>query len=151
MPNIVVNIPSGSYPGASRLLLAQEITDAAAAAEQIPPDARKRAMCSVLIDEMAPGAWTCGGADISARVLLCFAVVHVPAGVVDAVSGSEYVRLMHAAFVAAMPSDDKRQLATSIILNAVPDGTWGVSGKLWTLPDFARASGYVHLQHLVSA
>ncbi|CKU57569.1 Uncharacterised protein [Mycobacterium tuberculosis] len=37
---------------------------------------------------------------------------------------------------------------TSVVLDEVPDGAWGVGGRIWTLPDFARNAGYAHLQHL---
>jgi phenylpyruvate tautomerase PptA (4-oxalocrotonate tautomerase family) len=49
----------------------------------------------------------------------------------------------------SITADNKRVLATSIILNDVADGTWGANGNLWQLGDFAKAAGYGHLQHLI--
>ncbi len=40
---------------------------------------------------------------------------------------------------------------TSVMIGDVPDGAWGANGQIWRLPDFAKAAGYKHLQHLVGA
>lgn len=149
MPTILVKIPQASFPGESRAVLVRKINEAAAVAEQIPDEPRARSMCWVLIDEVATGAWTCGGTDASARLLPCTVLACVPAGVLDDASRSLFVARMHAAFEEALPADDKRRLATSVVMNEVPDGAWGVGGEVWRLPDFARSAGYAHLQHLV--
>jgi phenylpyruvate tautomerase PptA (4-oxalocrotonate tautomerase family) len=150
MPNILVKIPKGAFPSEHRAVLVQKLNDAAAIAEQIPDDPRKRSMCWVIIDEVEPGAWTCGASDMSARLLPCLAVIYVPAGVLDDASQAMYVDLVHAAFKQSLPATEKRQLATSVILHNVVDGTWGVNDTIWRLPNFAQAAGYAHLQELVS-
>jgi phenylpyruvate tautomerase PptA (4-oxalocrotonate tautomerase family) len=150
MPNILVKIPKGAFPSEHRAVLVQKLNDAAAIAEQIPDDPRKRSMCWVIIDEVEPGAWTCGASDMSARLLPCLAVIYVPAGVLDDASQAMYVDLLHAAFKQSLPATEKRQLATSVILHNVVDGTWGVNDTIWRLPNFAQAAGYAHLQELVS-
>ncbi len=150
MPNILVKIPKGAFPTEHRAVLVQKLNDAAAIAEQIPDDPRKRSMCWVIIDEVEPGAWTCGASDMSARLLPCLAVIYVPAGVLDDASQAMYVDLVHAAFKQSLPATEKRQLATSVILHNVVDGTWGVNDTIWRLPNFAQAAGYAHLQELVS-
>jgi phenylpyruvate tautomerase PptA (4-oxalocrotonate tautomerase family) len=151
MPNIVLKIPSNSFPGAQRAALVQGINEAAATAERIPADPRKRFLCWVMIDEIEPGNWTCGGADVTGQFLPCMAVVHVPNGVLDDAARATYTRLLQVAFQNALPADEKRQLLTSVVFNAVEDGAWGVGGAVWRLPDFARAAGFAHLQHLVAA
>ncbi len=151
MPNIVLKIPKHAFPGAQRAALVQGINEAVAAAERIPADPRKRFLCWVLIDEIEDGNWTCGGADVSSQFIPCMAVVHVPDGVLDDAARATYTRLLHAAFQDALPADEKRQLLTSIVFNAVQDGSWGVGSVVWRLPDFARAAGFEHLQHLVVA
>ncbi|PHV35634.1 tautomerase [Janthinobacterium sp. BJB304] len=150
MPNILVKIPKGAFPTEHRAVLVQKLNDAAAIAEQIPDDPRKRSMCWVIIDEVEPGAWTCGASDMSAKLLPCLAVIYVPAGVLDDASQAMYVDLVHAAFKQSLPATEKRQLATSVILHNVVDGTWGVNDTIWRLPNFAQAAGYAHLQELVS-
>ena len=150
MPNILVKIPKGAFPTEHRAILVQKLNAAAAIAEQIPDDPRKRSMCWVIIDEVEPGAWTCGASDMSARLLPCLAVIYVPAGVLDDASQAMYVDLVHAAFKQSLPATEKRQLATSVILHNVVDGTWGVNDTIWRLPNFAQAAGYAHLQELVS-
>lgn len=151
MPNIVLKIPKNSFPAAQRAALVHGINEAAATAEGIPVDPRKRFLCWVLIDEIAPGNWTCGGADVTSLFLPCMAVVHVPDGVLDDAKRATYSRLLQAAFQNALPADEKRQLVTSVVFNTVDDGAWGVGGAVWRLPDFARAAGFTHLQHLVAA
>lgn len=151
MPNIVLKIPKHAFPGGHCAALVQGINEAAAAAERIPTDPRKRFLCWVLVDEIEAGNWTCGGADVSSQFLPCMAVVHVPDGVLDDAARAIYTRLMHAAFQNALHADEKRQLLTSIVFNAVEDGSWGVGSVVWRLPDFARAAGFEHLQHLLVA
>lgn len=151
MPNILVHIPQGSFPGDARAALVRRINDAAVKAEQIPAAPRKRALCWVLIEEVCAGAWTCGGVDMTVQMLPCVARVYLPAGVLDDGSRAEYVQAMHEAFTQSLPTDDKRQLATSIVLHEVPDGNWGANGAIWRLPQFAKAAGFAHLQHLVAA
>lgn len=150
MPNIFVNVPKGAFPGNARAALVQRINDAAAQAEQVPADPKMRFLCWVIVHEAEPSAWTCGGADMTAQVLPCCAVVYVPAGVLNEASRSRYVQLMHGAFQQSVPADNKRSLATSVVLIDVADGTWGANGMVWALPDFAKAAGYAHLQHLAA-
>ena len=149
MPNILVKIPNGAFPTEHRAVLVKMLNAAAAAAEQIPDDPRKRSMCWVIIDEVEPGSWTCGASDMSAKLLPCLAVIYVPAGVLDGASQAVYVDLVHAAFKQSLPATEQRQLATSVILHDVADGSWGANGAIWRLPDFAQAAGFAHLQALL--
>lgn len=149
MPNIVLKIPKNSFPGEHRAVLVKGINAAAAAAEGMPADPQKRFLCWVLIDEVEPGNWICGGADVTSVFLPCLAIVHIPDGVLDAAARTRYAQLLQAAFQEAMPPLDRRQLTTSTVFNAVADGAWGVNGAVWHLPQFAKAAGYAHLQHLV--
>jgi phenylpyruvate tautomerase PptA (4-oxalocrotonate tautomerase family) len=146
MPNILVRIPKDSYPGEARAVLVRFINDAAAFAEQIPAEPRKRALCWVLIEEVASGAWTCGGADVTEQLLPCMALVHLPAGVLDNEGRARYVQMLHEAFHQSMPAQDNRQLASSVVLHEVTDGAWGVNGAIWKLPQFVKAAGFAHLQ-----
>lgn len=151
MPNILVKVPKGAFPGDARVNLLRQITDAAATAEQIPADPKKRFTSWVVIDEIETGMWACGGTDLSSQVLPCIAVVYVPVGVLDASSRASYVKLVHDAFQQTLPANEKRQLVTSVILHDVADGTWGGNGVIWTLADLTKAAGYAHLQHLIAA
>lgn len=150
MPNILVKIPANTFDGDARATLARRITEAAAQAEQIPDDPRKRATTWVVIDEVLAASWWCGGADVTTQMVPCLVVAYVPAGVLDAAARARFVQQMHEAFAQAFPAADARRVVTSVMVHDVPDGTWGVNGALWTLPDFARAAGYAHLQHLAA-
>lgn len=150
MPNIHVHIPKGSFSDGARTALVRRINDAAASAEQIPAEPRKRMLCWVLIDEVDSGAWTCGGADVTSQLLPCVATVYVPAGVLDDASRANYVQALHQAFKQSLPLSDKRQVASSVVLQEIADGTWGANGVIWRLPQFAKVAGFAHLQHLVN-
>ena len=43
--------------------------------EQIGNDPRQRSLCWTLVEEVAPGAWTCGGVDVSAQAIPCIVQV----------------------------------------------------------------------------
>ena len=151
MPNILVKVPKGVFPGdaASKLLL--EITNAAATAEQIPAEHKFRVTSWVVIDEIESRLFAVAGVDMSKHVVPCIAVVYVPEGVLDDAARSLYVKLMHDAFKNSLPATESRRLATSVILNTVNDGAWGGSGSIVHLADLAKAAGYQHLQHLVTS
>jgi phenylpyruvate tautomerase PptA (4-oxalocrotonate tautomerase family) len=149
MPNIVLKIPKNAFPAEHRAALVQRIHEAAASVERIPADPAKRFLSWVLVDEIDPADWTCGGADVSRRFIPCLVIVHLPAGVLDDDARSRYASEVQAAFQESLPPQERRQLLTSLVLNEVADGTWGVNGKIWRLPQFAHAAGYAHLQHLL--
>lgn len=128
----------------------RSINEAAANAERIPANPRQRMLCWVLIKEASRGAWTCGGSDLTERLLPCLARVYLPAGVLDDASRALYVQALHAAFEQSRPADDLRQIVSSVTLHDIPDGTWGVNGALWKLPQFAKAAGFTHLQHMAA-
>jgi phenylpyruvate tautomerase PptA (4-oxalocrotonate tautomerase family) len=150
MPNILVKIPANTFDGDARAALARRITEAAVQAEQIPDDPRRRATTWVVMEDVPAASWWCGGVDVTTQVVPCLAIAHVPAGVLDADARALFVQQMHDAFVQSLPAADGRRVVTSVMLHDVADGTWGVNGALWALPDFARAAGYAHLQHLVA-
>ncbi|MGO4326226.1 tautomerase [Cupriavidus sp. 2TAF22] len=151
MPNILVKLPKNSFPTQHREALVRLLNQAAASAEQIPDDAKKRFLCWVVIDEVAPGFWTCGGIDMTAQILPCVAMIYLPAGVLDAATRARYVSLVHDAFRQALPTADQRRLATSVIVHDVTEGSWGANGAIWRLPDFAEAAGFAHLKSLNAA
>jgi phenylpyruvate tautomerase PptA (4-oxalocrotonate tautomerase family) len=151
LPNILVHIPQNSFPGTARSALVRRINDAAAEAERIGPTPKQRFLCWVLVNEAPAGAWTCGGSDVTEQLLPCLAFVMLPAGVLDDAARGRYAALLHQAFVQSMPATDQRAVTSSVVLHDVADGTWSANGSLWSLPDFASAAGYRHLQHLVGA
>ena len=130
MPNIVVRIPAGVLDQKARAALVAAINEGAAECERIPPDPARRALCWVMIEEIAAGDLTCGGLDPLQAVLPVMMTVNVPAGVLDDASRARYTTLMHEAVVTVLPHE-KRRIATSCIINDVADGTWGANGSIW--------------------
>ena len=151
MPSIIVKVPQGVFDAPARARLAQGLTTAAKAAEQGGDDPRHALVTWVLIDEVAPGGLFAGGADPLDRMIPVVVLFHYPQGVLDEAARNLAVRLIHEAAAAAKPATDPRPVMTSTILTEVAAGTWGATGVLWRLPDFARAAGFKHLQHLVPA
>lgn len=149
MPNILVKVPKGAFPGEAAAKLLREITNAAATAEQIPAEQKYRVTSWVVVDEVEPRLFAVAGIDMSEHIVPCIAVVYVPEGVLDDTSRTLYLKLMHDAFKNSMPASETRRLATSVILNTVVDGTWGGNGMMLHLADLAKSAGYKHLQHLV--
>ena len=151
MPNIIVKVPEGAFDAEGRNSLAKAITQAAKQVEQIGDDPRQEFLTWVAIEEVKAGYLFAGGSDPLARVIPVIVFFYPPAGVLAESGRAEAVRLVQEAATAAKPASDPRPVMTSVIVADVADGTWGANGQLWTLPDFARAAGYKHLQHLVQA
>ena len=148
MPNIIVKIPAATFDTAARASLIAGINATAAECEQIPADPNKRALCWVIIEEIAAGLWTCGGKDLSSILIPVLVVIHLPPGVLDDTARAQYVEGVHQAVRAALP-EEKRRIAASCIINEVADGNWGINGAIWHLPDFAHHAGFAHLQGLL--
>ncbi|HEX8955616.1 MAG TPA: tautomerase [Burkholderiaceae bacterium] len=149
MPNILVRLPQGSLNEETKAQLAARIADAAAEAERIPADPLCRSLCWVLIEDIAPGCWTCGGIDMTAKRLPVMLQIHIPAGVIDD-PGREAYAAGIAAAVKSVFSDEPRSIAISSVFMEVPDGFWGVGEKIWRLDEFARRAGYRHLRQQTS-
>jgi len=148
MPNILVKLPVGVFNAAARATLVAGINSAAAAAEQIPDEPKKRMLCWVVLEEVAVGNWTCGGVDMSAQLVPVLVQINVPHGVLDAAARAQYVAAVQQAVTAALP-DDTRHIICSCLINEVDDGNWGVRGMIWHLRDFAEHAGFLHLQNLM--
>lgn len=145
MPNIIVKIPAATLDATARAALIEAIHTAAMRAEQMPDDPKKRMLCWVVVEEVEAGFWACGGADMSSVLLPVWVQVYLPLGVLDDEARAQYVAAVHQAISRALPNE-KRHIASSCIINDVAEGTWGVNGMIWSLPDFAKYAGYVHLQ-----
>jgi len=149
MPNIIIRIPEGVFDQAARETLATGVHAAAKAVERWGDDPRQEFLTWIVLEEVKAGYLFAAGRDPLSQAIPVIALVFPPAGVIDAAGRADLVRRIHAAIAAAKPETDARTLMTSVIIREVADGHWGAGGKLWHLPDFARAAGYAHLQHLV--
>ncbi|HEX7643941.1 MAG TPA: tautomerase [Burkholderiaceae bacterium] len=149
MPNILVRLPQGSLNEETKAQLAARIADAATEAEQIPADPLCRSLRWVLIEGIAPGCWTCGGVDMTTKLLPVMLQIHVPAGVIDDPGREAYAAAISSA-VKSVFSDEPRRIVISTVFSEVPDGFWGVGDKIWRLDEFARHARYRHLQQQTS-
>jgi len=146
MPNIIVGVPEGVFDAAACERLGKGVTAVAKKVEQIGDDPRQQFTSWVVIEEVKAGYFFAGGSDPLARVVPVIVQFYVPAGVIDEAGRAEAVRLIQEVVAGAKSQADPRPVMTSVMITAVPDGTWGASGALWHLDDFVRAAGYKHLQ-----
>lgn len=151
MPNIIVKVPEGAFDQSARDALGRGIHAAAKAVEDWGDDPRQEAVTWIVIEEVKAGYLFAGGVDQTSRVIPVIVFFYPPAGVIDEAGRAKAVQLVHEAVANAKPTSDPRPVMTSVMMWDVADGTWGANGQLWRLPDFARAAGYRHLQHLVAA
>jgi len=149
MPYITIKVPAGVLDEEAKSVLVKAVCAVAAECEQVPDDPKMRALCVVTVEERGASTVTFGSHDLSQMMVSFDATVNIPKGILDDRSRARFVELLHKAAVDALP-DEKRRIATSFVINEIEDGMWGVHGSLWKLPDFAAASGYRHLQHLVA-
>jgi len=149
MPNIHIRVPEGVFDEAALAEIARGVTAAAKTAEQIPDDPRMEFLCWIAIEEVQAGHLFAGGADPTGRTVPIMVQYFVPAGVLDEGARAVAVKRVHDTLAQATAMRGPRVPATSVMVIDVPDGHWAANGALWSLRDFARASGYRHLQHLV--
>lgn len=151
MPNILIRVPEGVFDAEARGKLARAATAVARIVEQGGDDPRQAALTWVTFDEVKAGHIFAGGEDPLAELIPVVVFFHYPAGVLDDPARAEAARLFQEVISEARRPGDERPVATSVIMTEVADGTWGGSGRIWRLPDLAKAAGYKHLQHLVNA
>jgi phenylpyruvate tautomerase PptA (4-oxalocrotonate tautomerase family) len=74
---------------------------------------------------------------MSSVLLPVWVQIYLPLGVLDDEARAQYVAAVHQAISTALPNET-RHIASSCIINEVAEGTWGVNGMIWSLPDFAK-------------
>lgn len=151
MPNLLIKIPHGSFPGAAREALFKAVTEVAHSVEQMGDAPQQRAITWVVIEELASGGLRCGGADLTSRMLPCIVQAYVPGGVLDGAARAAYVAGLSRAFEQSRPAGDARPVRLSTLLLEVPEGQWGADDAIWRLPEVAAAAGFRHLQTVASS
>lgn len=151
MPNIVIQIPKGILAEEARTSAAHQIAQLAADVEQMPVVPSKRMLSWAVFQEIEKASWSVGGHAIPDAMVPCMVEVKVPAGVLDDAMRSAFVKGIYAILEKSMPAGDQPRVMMSTVFFEVADGCWGANGAIWKLPEFARAAGYGHLQHLVPA
>lgn len=148
MPIVRVQVPAGVFDRAASEKLILEVNEAAAAAEQMPADPAYRLGLIVLWEELPAGAIRSNAADPVGLVAPVFVWFFPPDGVLDDAHAAEFVARVQEIFSGG---DAGQQVTTSVVIQPVADGRWGIGGAINRLPDFAARAGYRHLQHLVRA
>ena len=145
MPNIFVKIPKGVASSNQLDAMVAGITDAACEAESIPDNPRQRAMTWVMVEEVEAANVYLGGNKVVPAMIPVVVQIFPPEGVLDAKRREGQAKKVAEAVHTALGEEAEKVLVSCMMLD-VPDGTWGVNGAIWTLPDFAKAAGYEHLQ-----
>lgn len=147
MPIVHLRIPEGVFDADAKRRLGEGVTKAAADAERIPDDPNRRKATWVLIDEVRSGHWfAAGSTEAASEFLPVVATVHPPEGVLDLEKRQELAAAFDKAVKEAVPADETRPVLTSCVIADVPDGHYGVTGRIFTLPDFTAMAGFEHLQ-----
>jgi phenylpyruvate tautomerase PptA (4-oxalocrotonate tautomerase family) len=150
MPNVIIKLPEGVFDGEGRAKIARGVTAAAKVVEQFGDAPAQEFLTWIVIEEVKNGCFFAGGLDPTANVIPVMVMFSPPAGVIEADSRAQLVKLIQDAIASAKSSSDSRPVITSVMITDVDDGHWGARGAIWRLPDLARAAGYKHLQHLVA-
>lgn len=146
MPNITLRLPADLLDACRSNALLQAVHDAAAMVTGLGNDPRQQALSWVMLEELQPGHWLCGGHQPTARAIPCQVRVLAPAGALDAARRADYAHCLHEAITLSLGDGGTRPVITSIVIEEVADGRWAANGQLWDLRDFIQAAGYVHLQ-----
>lgn len=148
MPLFTVTLTPGAFDGPAKATLARALTDAALRAESVPHEPRPRALGLVLLQELPPGQFYSAGEPADALVRGVFARLEVSAGVLDGARKAQLAADVQAAAEAAAP-DRSRLIVTSVVIDEVPEGQWGQSGRILRLPEMSAIARFGHLQPLV--
>lgn len=147
MPTIVIKIPEGVFDAVARRHLGETVTEAAKIAEQIGDEPRHAATTWVILEEIKTGNIFAAGRDPLASMIPASVTWYYPEGVFDQAGLEQAVRLIQNAISDAAPADGRKVVA-AVAMTQVDDGAWSAAGTIWRLPDFVRAAGFKHLQHL---
>lgn len=147
MPIVHVRVPEGVFDPAAIQRLGADVTKAAADAERVPKDPSRRKGTWVLIDEVRSTHWFAAGAsDVTREFIPAVATIYPPAGVLDRASCEEFAASFDEAVKAAASVGETRPILTACVIADVPEGRYGVMGRIFSLGDFVTMAGYEHLQ-----
>jgi phenylpyruvate tautomerase PptA (4-oxalocrotonate tautomerase family) len=149
MPLLRLSVTPGAFDAAGRDSFVRAVTDAACAAEHLPPDPTARRRAVVLWEELEAGAVRWGGSALDDRIRAVFAHYTVGDGVLDPVGREQFAAELHSAAEAAALGD-ARQTFTSVVFTDVPEGRWARDGELQRLPAMAHAAGFLHLAEIAA-
>lgn len=148
MPIVHVRIPEGIFDAAAIQALGEGVTKAAADAERIPDDPNRRRATWVLIDEVKPSHWFAAGASQTRSDFIgAIANLYPPEGVLDLAKKNEFAAAFDKVVKDTVPVGDSRPVLTTCVVADVPDGSYGVLGRIFHLSDFVAMGGYEHLQN----
>ncbi|WP_327584467.1 tautomerase family protein [Nonomuraea sp. NBC_00507] len=136
MPFVEVFVPRGSLREDQRARLSEELVAEVMHVEGAPDTAAARSISWLVFQDV--DAWSVGGRPVTADEPARYVVrVSVPAGSLDDDKRAEMMRRVTA--VLAKADDDPDRLSSEpsawVHIVEIPDGNWGVFGRVVRLPD----------------
>lgn len=150
MPLLRLSVTPGAFDEPGRRAFARAVTDAACAAEDLPPDPMARLRAVLLWHQLVPGEVLWGGEVLDDGIRAVFAEHTVSDGVLDPVRRARFAADLHRDATRHAPQDDARRTFTSVVFTDVPEGRWGRDGTVVRLPAMAHAAGFQHLTEIAS-
>ena len=148
MPILNARVPEGAFSDEQRATIVADLTEAIAAAEQIPDDPIMRSRIIVIWEEIPQGRIYANAIDVSGLGVPVFLDLQPPEQALTEEHAAEFGAAVEAIF--QRHASEGQAVLTSLIMSDVTDGRWAISGEISRIADFARTAGYAHLQHLVS-
>lgn len=148
MPLLTVTLTPGAFDVAARATLARALTEAVFKAESVPHEPGPRLRGLVLLQELPHGHFYAAGEPADTLLRGVFARLEVSAGVLDGARKAQLAADVQAAAEASAP-DRSRPVVSSIVIDEVPEGQWGQSGRIMRLPEMTAIARFGHLQPLV--
>lgn len=145
MPLLRVTLTPGAFGDSQKARLAAALTEIACRAESVPDRPENRMRALVLMTELPAGGFYSAGAAAESVVAGVFVEYQVSAGVLDGARKERFAEELHEATLAVAGTGDPRRVATSCVIQEVPEGQWAQDGAIRRLPEVVRLAGFEHL------
>jgi phenylpyruvate tautomerase PptA (4-oxalocrotonate tautomerase family) len=146
MPILQIYYPQGQLDHERKTTLAQKLTDIIIAIEGGAATNAGRAFATVMMNEIDADSWFVGGrldATYVAKAGKFVVYVTIPEGYMNAAHKTEVHSWVNAAIVDVMGCKDDPHAGANImvVINEVPEGTWGSNGKTIGMNSISTAVG----------
>jgi phenylpyruvate tautomerase PptA (4-oxalocrotonate tautomerase family) len=154
MPLMYLHLTPNAFDAAEKRQIAELITEASLRAESIPDEPERRLRSLLFIEETPAAHFYAGGLSGESLVRGVFLHLHVGVGVMDGARRAQLIADVHAAVEQVArngnAANDRRHVATSVVITDVPEGFWGQQGSVRRLPQMAAVAGFEHLRSVAT-
>lgn len=129
MPHIQISLPPRRFSADDKRLLSNRLTSAMLEAEGLPETPTTRALTWIVIDEVAPAAWSVAAEPVEQRAELhAFVRVTTFASLLDPAKRAAVLAAVNHTIVDVAGGDPLGGLGIWVVIDEIPDGSWGVAG-----------------------